>query len=1005
MTFANAHLISGSYICSFNGSSDLQAIDLNTAIHVYVFDDRNLLTHSGFDFQQSVQFQTATIPCTTTHPDVKVQLEVEGRGPVAVDNKLISFSPRRGFLISPVMSDHGGYYMCRASYAGKSSEYRVSLTVLPQTSYVPPPHINRTSGNHVTLGETLVLTCSVSVAWSVVVHLDWTLPNPAANTPRLLLPEPISRNVSIGGSFLKVVEQKLQLHRVSREDQGNYVCTVKDHSGNQKLKREYIRVYKNNENFLRVWQDGYSTVRKTGGQDDRVQWVVEMASLPGPPTVTWYDPDGRVIPEGTDKKNKRQVKTTFGQVSRSMLKLQQLQLEDSGEYKVKVTNGVMEKELNFTVVISQEPIIRTRVVEAATMGLYQHGGHYTLKCSASGYPAPEISWSFRNCSEYDRCTGRKKHLPSTQVIKSRVETEATLKVHAIDSGEYTCMGCNDNCQISKVDFYVTTLPGGFQVSGPTKAVEGDNVELLCAASKYNYTDNSLVWFRQKAGRLEEMEAEERRPGVAPAVRVVDDLPSRFDIGKKLTFSSVSPEDSGVYVCQAKTGGVKRRSNMAETTIKRELELRVQKLVAPHIVDSLNMGNEAMFVEGESLELRCKVEGFPRPDVKWTLNGDTINLTSRTTFMSFDDGQSIRIPAVVAGKTEGEYRCLATSRAGEASLAQVVVQVIPPQIVKTNLFAMEQTEQKEAEKVVPIGATVNLTCLTRGTPRPTVQWTLDGVVLGRTSGLQYSMTGDGQSLVLREVGLAQEGRYACTVSNQGGTEKRHRRLRVVKDGGGLAAYFGSDFTVPIIIAVSVALVLVLIIVILIRLCITSCGTWKTPPSPPTSHLTQFEMPEEGHETESCRLTLSRGGSPYNHSLSGTTSPPAACHCSGCQSTCHQCSGCHYNYNGLYGGCQGSVVGVRGTEYCHTPLSLPSHSPGSQALSDLSHSHYGGLGAPGGFQHGGYSGAHQPGGYQPVGLPGVGLLTTVPGTLGRRLPAPQPLYTTDLHSESSQVSAEF
>ena len=58
----------GSYICSFNGSSDLQAIDQNTAIHVYVYDEVNLLTHSGFDFQQSVQFQTATIPCTPTHP-------------------------------------------------------------------------------------------------------------------------------------------------------------------------------------------------------------------------------------------------------------------------------------------------------------------------------------------------------------------------------------------------------------------------------------------------------------------------------------------------------------------------------------------------------------------------------------------------------------------------------------------------------------------------------------------------------------------------------------------------------------------------------------------------------------------------------------------------------------------------------------------------------------------------------------------------------------------------
>jgi len=930
----------GSYICSFDGSSDLQAIDLNTAIHVYVYDEVHLLTHSGFDFQQSVQFQTATIPCTPTHPDVKIQLEREGR-PVAVDNKLISFSPRVGFLISPVMPEHAGYYNCKASYGGRSNEYDVSLSVLPQTSYVPPPHINRTSGSHVTMGQTLVLTCSVSVSWSVMVHLDWQLPNDAATSPRLLMPDAKARNVSVGGSFLKVVERQLQLHRVDKEDQGNYVCAVKDHSGNSQLKREYIRVYKNNENFLRVWQDGYSTLHKAGGREDSVQWVVEMASLPGPPSVTWFDPDGRVIREGEDKRNRRLVRTTFAKISRSMLKLSHLQLEDSGEYKVKVDNGEEQKWMNFTVIVNQEPIITTSIVEPAVMGLYQFGGHYTLRCEASGYPPPEITWSFRNCSTYGSCDGPKKHLISRMEKKSRVEMQSTLKVVASETGEYTCMGCNGQCQISKLDFYVTTLPGGFQVSGPTKATEGDSVDLLCAASRYNYTDSSLVWYRQKAGRLEEISAVRRRGATRPSLKILDDLPSKFDVGKKLRFSSVSPEDSGVYVCQAKTGGPKRRSNMAETTVKRQLELRVQKLVKPHFTDKLNMGGDSIYVaeEGESLELRCKVEGFPRPKMIWTLDGEEIDLESRTTFIALDDNQSIRIPAVVAGRTAGEYSCLAKSRAGEARLVQRVVQVEPPHIVKTNLFALEQTEQEAAVKVVAPGSTVNLTCQAQGTPPPTIQWTLDGVILERASGLQYQVSKDGQNLVLTEVGPEQEGRYACTVTNLGGSQVRHRKLKIGEEDGGFAAFYGSNIAVPIIIAVSIALLLALLIVIIVRLCLTSCRTWKTPPSPPTPRLTQYELPEEGQETESCRLTLSRGGSPYSHSLSPPQSVVQSCHgCGGCQGTCHQCSACHYNYNGLYGCQGGSILGVR---TCATPtLMSPSDS---QAMSEFpQYPHYAGIG---------------------------------------------------------------
>ena len=71
-------------------------------------------------------------------------------------------------------------------------------------SYVPPPTITRTSGSHVTTGERLVMTCSVSVSWAQMVRLSWNLPNPSALPPRLLLPDPVSRNVSVGGSHLKV---------------------------------------------------------------------------------------------------------------------------------------------------------------------------------------------------------------------------------------------------------------------------------------------------------------------------------------------------------------------------------------------------------------------------------------------------------------------------------------------------------------------------------------------------------------------------------------------------------------------------------------------------------------------------------------------------------------------------------------------------------------------------------------------------------------------------------
>jgi hypothetical protein len=74
--------------------------------------------------------------------------------------------------------------------------------------------------------------------------------------------------------------------------------------------------------------------------------------------------------------------------------------------------------------------------------------------------------------------------------------------------------------------------------------------------------------------------------------------------------------------------------------------------------------------------------------------------------------------------------------------------------------------------------------------------------------------------------------------------------------------------------------------------------------------QFDLPEEDQEAESCRLTLSRDGSPFINANGGGS----VCHgCNGCSGSCHQCSACHYSFNGIYG-CTvpyagGSILGKR------------------------------------------------------------------------------------------------
>ena len=537
----------------------------------------------------------------------------------------------------------------------------------------------------------------------------------------------------------------------------------------------------------------------------------------------------------------------------------------------------------------------------------------------------------------------------------KFQVDATLKTVAKDSGVFTCMACNGgddlNCEISQVNFFVTTLPEGFHISGPNRAIEGDTVDLICAASKYNYTDNSLVWYKQTTSgykevtSIKELKLKGHRDrfgnnGLTQTIQVIDDTPSKFDIGKILRFQSIEPQDSGVYVCQAKIHGPKRRHNLdGNTIVERQMEIKVQGLRAPEFFDSMNMNKEPIFVkdDGESVELRCKARGYPTPSVEWYLNDSVIDFKSHPNFLTFDDGQSLRIAAVVAKKNEGKYTCKASSRAGQAVLHQIIMKVEAPEIYKTDMFGSDQMIDNLVDKVVESGTVMNLTCQATGTPRPVISWTFNNLPLMPGPAVKYA--NHNQTIIIESFQSQYEGKYDCVVSNIGGVVRRYQWVKL-KETQQHASIYSADIAIPVFIAVGAVIILAIICVVIAKICLTT-GRWnKAPPTPPTPRLTQFDMPDQDdQETESCRLTLSRDGSPYGQSMS-------VCHgCNGCSGTCHQCSQCHYNYNGLYGCNGGSGMGlmnsfhhggsVLGVRSVHTPvngLSPPNIGPTTTLLDN-------------------------------------------------------------------------
>jgi len=929
----------GSYRCSFNGSDDASGIDANTFIHIYVYDKVHLLTNDDFDFQQFVQYETAVIPCMPTHPNVSVSLELQDKGPILPDNQYVQFNPKVGFLISPVMPEHTGMYTCNARLEDKTSEYYTSIKVLPANRYVPPPHINKTSGEHVTIGQTLVLTCSITVDWSIQVRLRWSVPDENSKMGRLERPSPVSKNVTIGGKPLKVVEQRLVVLRVVKEDQGTYECIVTDHSKNSRAKREFIRIYERDESFLKVGMEGTNTVQKPGGRDETVQWVVNVQAQPRA-SLTWYDPDDRVIPAGEDSRGRTVSQTSSGETIRSMLRLRGLELKDSGEYRVRVENQFNVKWENFTLIITQPPKVEMMVTNPPDSGLYQLGKLYKLRCSSVGYPRPRIDWTFVKCSGYGKCQKTTENLAHTKEKEiGRFQVDSTLEVPATDSGRYTCIAnAGEHAESAAVNFFVTSLKNGFEISGSGGVLEGEKVDVRCGVSKYNYTQASITWYKQTVHGLQEISESH-----ASGMEIYNDRSAKFDIFKGLKFPAIRTADSGTYVCRARTpghGGPRRRHNL-DNTLTEQIQLRVEAYEPPRMHKTNMFGNETLiFGKGEGVTLTCNVGGTHMPQVEW-FKDDVKIPVPHNNIKLLDKTQTLSVGVVVETIDEGVYRCEATNLKGRVVATQTIVKVEAPSIHQTNLLGEPNKEENQA-KVVGTGSRLVLQCRISGRPRPEIIWTLEGAALASP---RVNITDDNQTLIVENLSADDSGRYECLVRNSGGATSVFQNVSV-EESSIMATLYATGIAIPVFIAVGVAVILAICLILMAKLCMRP-GRWKAPPTPPTPRLTQFDMPEE--ETESCRLTLSRDGSPF---VNGNV-----CHgCTGCQGSCHQCSGCHYNFNGIYGctsagagapyaaamyggggnggsilGCGGnggSILGVRGC----TPG--PGYSPGSQVMNEYS-----------------------------------------------------------------------
>ncbi|XP_078265125.1 CD166 antigen homolog A [Rhinoraja longicauda] len=186
------------------------------------------------------------------------------------------------------------------------------------------------------------------------------------------------------------------------------------------------------------------------------------------------------------------------------------------------------------------------------------GSNVTLSCSGDGYPLPEIFTFTKNGEE--KAVG--------------VAHYELINVTQEDTGEYACSQLDNPDLKDPVNITVHYLALTMIPSENVSKMVGENITLECFVESSGTTEVTLM--KNKVNR------------------------------NPFVVKSLQYTHSGNYTCQAKLKGVNE--------IKREKSIIVRVEGKPRITKLTKK------VVNNSKVISCIVEGFPKPVVKWSVNG-------------------------------------------------------------------------------------------------------------------------------------------------------------------------------------------------------------------------------------------------------------------------------------------------------------------------------------------------------------------------------------------------
>ncbi|XP_046810938.1 obscurin isoform X2 [Lucilia cuprina] len=479
------------------------------------------------------------------------------------------------------------------------------------------------------------------------------------------------------------------------------------------------------------------TQEVTEGRPLTLQCVVDGSPLP---VVQWFKDNEEVKPT-------EHIKITTTPQGLIKLEIEECVPNDSGAYKLAVTNEHGKKVALCAVAVNPKPLEPTFVKTFGDQKITV-GEPLKLEAVVNGFPAPEIKW-FKD----------EVLLRPSEAINFINNPNGQIGI-AIDcctphdAGIYKCIISNPGGEVKGVAKIQVvpkeTKPEFIAELKDAKSIEGFPVKMDVKVVANPMPD--VKWFHN---------GQELLPQNKHCTLVQNP-----DNTYSMIIEKPTPADSGLYEVIATndkgSAASKAKLYVAPVTDENAAE------EAPSFVSSLRDVNAD---EGQPLELSAPFVGNPMPETIWSKDG--VPLTPSERILMTCDGKHVGLIINPAETSDsGVYSCLLANPLGEdTSKCNANVS----KIYKKPIFTQKITDQQQV-----YGGDAKISVSVSGVPYPDLQWYFNDKPI--EDGDKYYMKNDGDhhTLTVRDCGDHDKGTYKCIATNREGKDITQGRLDIVNE---------------------------------------------------------------------------------------------------------------------------------------------------------------------------------------------------------------------------------